>query len=164
MAIMDIGILTGFAPDQKSLQKVDILLLYLQRILDLFPGIFYLMSVLRRNSSSLANSRVLNLTLSRKWLLIPWVVSVNLPSPHGTHALPSETMSHSQVFGMCVNSDVSVRILRWEAMSGKLAGNRKSRAFLLEKRNRYNINLSATRKEVLEMLICWLLCVHDGPR
>ena len=91
MAIMDIGILTGFAPDQKSLQKVDILLLYLQRILDLFLGIFYLMSVLRGNSSSLANSRVLNLTLSRKWLLIPWVVSVNVPSPHGTHALPSET-------------------------------------------------------------------------
>ena len=49
-------------------------------------------------------------------------------------------------------------------MSGKLAGNKKLRAYLLEKRNRYNINLSATRKVVLEMLICWLLCVHDGPR
>ena len=35
MSIMDIGILTGFAPDRKSLQKVDILLLYLQQILDL---------------------------------------------------------------------------------------------------------------------------------
>lgn len=29
MSIMDIGILTGFAPDQKSLQKVNIVLLYL---------------------------------------------------------------------------------------------------------------------------------------
>ena len=92
---MDIGILTGFAPDQKSLQKVHILLLYLQRILDRFLRIVYLISALRGNSSSLANSRVLNPILSRKWLLILWVVSVIFPHPT-THTLfPVE--SHSQV-------------------------------------------------------------------
>ena len=40
MSIMDIGILTGFAPDRQSLQKVDILLFYLQRILDLVLSSF----------------------------------------------------------------------------------------------------------------------------
>ena len=40
MSIMDIGILTGFAPDKKSLEKVSIVLLYLQRILNLFLDIF----------------------------------------------------------------------------------------------------------------------------
>ena len=89
MSIMDIGILTGFAPDQKSLQKVHILLLYLQRILDRFLRIVYLISALRGNSSSLANSRVVNPILSRKWLLILWVVSVIFSPPHHTHTLPS---------------------------------------------------------------------------
>lgn len=40
MSIMDIGILTGFAPDIKSLKKVNILLLYLHRILDLLLASF----------------------------------------------------------------------------------------------------------------------------
>ena len=165
---MDIGILTGFAPDKKSLQKVDILLLSLQRILDLSLGIFYLIFVLRGNSSSLANSQVLNLTLSRKWLLISWVVSLIFPQPHHTYTHTHFQMKphvQSQVFWVCVNSDiVSVRMVRWEKVSGKFAGNKKLKAFLLEKRNRYNIDLLATKKVVLERLICWLLCVHDGPR
>ena len=41
MSIMDIGILTGFAPDKKSLEKVSIVLLYLQRILNLFLDISF---------------------------------------------------------------------------------------------------------------------------
>lgn len=69
MSIMDIGILTGFAPDQKSLQKVNIVLLYLQGNA---TGFFLDISVLLPTSSSLENSGVATLTiltLSRKTVL-----------------------------------------------------------------------------------------------
>lgn len=69
MSIMDIGILTGFAPDQKSLQKVNIVLLYLQGNA---TGFFLDISVLLPTSSLLENSGVATLTiltLSRKTFL-----------------------------------------------------------------------------------------------
>lgn len=69
MSIMDIGILTGFAPDQKSLQKVNIVLLYLQGNA---TGFFLDISVLLPTSSLLENSGVATLTiltLSRKTVL-----------------------------------------------------------------------------------------------
>ena len=106
MSIMDIGILTGFSPDKKSLQKVNILLLYLQRILDLFLGTFYLISVPRGTSSSLGKLTSTQYNPKLKWLFPVGCFCECPPTPPRTHF---QVEPHSQVFGVCLKAvDVSV--------------------------------------------------------
>ena len=157
MSIIDIGILTGFAPDQKSLQKVHILLLYLQRILDRFLRIVYLISALRGNSSSLANFTSTQSNPKPKMVVNFVGCFCDFPYPT-TDTLPSET-DHTPKFFGCVQILMMCRFA-W-------CGRKRCRGNLLviswkhfSQKKGIDIDLLASKKVVLGMLICWLLCAH----